>query len=100
MDPRNQQHLGRDNLKNFTMKKTTVISISVILFILCTLQSCRQDGMDFGPENNRLVEKEYQQKLYLKTEKDTMQTTSNLQFDEDGNEIKDPPPKDKDQWKY
>ncbi len=82
------------------MKKTTVISISVILFTLCTLQSCRQDEMDLGPENNSLAEKENQQKLYLKTEKDTMQTTSNLYFDENGNEIKDPPPKDKDQWKY
>ncbi|WP_286770930.1 hypothetical protein [Sphingobacterium sp. 40-24] len=82
------------------MKKTTVISISVILFTLCTLQSCRQDEMDLRPESNSLAEKESQQKLYLQTEKDTMQTTSNLYFDENGNEIKDPPPKDKDQWKY
>jgi hypothetical protein len=55
--------------------------------------------MDQRPENNSLAEKENQQKLYLKTEKDTMQTT-NLHFDENGNEIKDPPPRDKDQWKY
>ncbi|EFK36068.1 MULTISPECIES: hypothetical protein [Chryseobacterium] len=82
------------------MKKTTVISISIILFILCTLQSCRQDEMEIVPEENSLAEKENQQKLYLKTENDTLQTTSNLSFDADGNEIKDPPPKDKDQWKH
>ncbi|WP_241282645.1 hypothetical protein [Chryseobacterium timonianum] len=82
------------------MKKTTVISISIILFTLCGLQSCRQDEMDLVPESNSLVEKENQQKLYLKTENDTLQTTSNLSFDVDGNEIKDPPPKDKDQWKH
>lgn len=82
------------------MKKTTVISISVILFTLCTMHSCRQDEMDLRPENNNLAEKENQQKLYLKTEKDSMKTTSDLHFDENGNEIKDPPPKDKDQWKY
>lgn len=82
------------------MKKTTVISISIILFTLCALQSCRQDEMDLVPESNSLVEKENQQKLYLKTENDTLQTTSNLSFDVDGNEIKDPPPKDKDQWKH
>ncbi|WP_312336265.1 hypothetical protein [Sphingobacterium sp.] len=82
------------------MKKTTVISISIILFTLCALQSCRQDEMDIVPESNSLAEKENQQKLYLKTENDTLQTTSNLSFDVDGNEIKDPPPKDKDQWKH
>ncbi|WON94339.1 hypothetical protein [Sphingobacterium sp. UGAL515B_05] len=82
------------------MKKTTVISILIILFTLCALQSCRQDEMDLVPESNSLVEKENQQKLYLKTENDTLQTTSNLSFDVDGNEIKDPPPKDKDQWKH
>ncbi|MDQ1805023.1 hypothetical protein RAH57_13570 [Chryseobacterium sp. CKR4-1] len=82
------------------MKKTTVISISIILFTLCALQSCRQDEMQIVPEGNRLAEKENQQKLYLKTENDTLQTTSNLSFDVDGNEIKDPPQKDKDQWKH
>lgn len=82
------------------MKKTTVISISIILFTLCALQSCRQDEMDIVPESNSLAEKENQQKLYLKTENDTLQTASNLSFDVDGNEIKDPPPKDKDQWKH
>ncbi|WP_394678734.1 hypothetical protein [uncultured Sphingobacterium sp.] len=82
------------------MKKTTVISISIILFSLCTLQSCRQDEMEIVPEKNSLAQKENQQKLYLKTENDTLQTTSNLSFDADGNEIKDPPPKDKDQWKH
>ncbi|WP_123868082.1 hypothetical protein [Chryseobacterium lactis] len=82
------------------MKKTTVISISIILFTLCTLQSCRQDEMDIVPESKSLAEKENQQKLYLKTENDTLQTASNLSFDVDGNEIKDPPPKDKDQWKH
>ncbi|WP_333621043.1 hypothetical protein [Sphingobacterium multivorum] len=82
------------------MKKTTVISISIILFTLCALQSCRQDEMDIVPESSSLAEKENQQKLYLKTENDTLQTTSNLSFDVDGNEIKDPPPKDKDQWKH
>ncbi|WP_353151558.1 hypothetical protein [Chryseobacterium sp.] len=82
------------------MKKTTVISISIILFTLSALQSCRQDEMDLRPENNRLAQKENKQKLFLKTENDTLQTTANLQFDENGNEIKDPPPKDKDQWKH
>ncbi len=82
------------------MKKTTVISISIILFTLCALQSCRQDEMDIVPESKSLAEKENQQKLYLKTENDTLQTASNLSFDVDGNEIKDPPPKDKDQWKH
>lgn len=64
------------------------------------MHSCRQDEMDLRPENSNLAEKEIQQKHYLKTEKDTMKTTSDLHFDENGNEIKDPPPKDKDQWKY
>lgn len=80
------------------MKKTTVISISIILFTLCALQSCRQDEMDIVPKSKSLAEKENQQKLYL--ENDTLQTTSNLSFDVNGNEIKDPPPKDKDQWKH
>ncbi|WP_156167757.1 hypothetical protein [Sphingobacterium sp. Ag1] len=82
------------------MKKTTVISISVILFTLCALQSCRQDEMDIAPETSSLAEKENQQNLYLKTETDSLQTSSDLQFDGDGNEIKDPPPKDKDQWRH
>lgn len=82
------------------MKKTTVISISVILFTLCTLQSCREDEMVLIPESNSLAEKENQQNLYLKTETDSLQVPLDLQFDGDGNEIKDPPPKDKDQWKY
>ncbi|WP_426477518.1 hypothetical protein ACP3T3_20205 [Chryseobacterium sp. CBSDS_008] len=82
------------------MKKTTVISISVVLITLCILQSCRQDEMDVAPERNSVVEKEIQQNLYLKTEKDTLQISSNTYLDENGNEIKDPPPKDKDQWKH
>jgi len=80
------------------MKKTTVISLSIILFSLCALQSCKQNEMDLAPENNSLVEKEYQQKVYLKKESDSMQTKTNLHFDENGNVIPDPPPKDKDQW--
>lgn len=56
--------------------------------------------MEIVPERNSLAEKENQQKIYLKTENDTLQTTSNLNFDAYGNEIKDPPPKDKDQWKH
>lgn len=82
------------------MKKTTVISLSIILFSLFAAQSCRQDEMDIAPENNSLVEKEYQQKVYLKTASDTMHTTANYHFDENGNIIPDPPPKDKDQWRY
>lgn len=82
------------------MKKTSVISISIILLALYSLQSCRQDNMDTVPENNSLVEKEHQQKLSLKSTHDSLATTSELQFDENGHEIADPPPKDKDQWRY
>lgn len=89
----------RDILKNFTMKKSTVISISVILFALHSLQSCRQDEMDMMPENNTLASKKYQQKIYHKTEKDSIQTTSEFSSDDSEFEIDDPPPKDKDQWK-
>ncbi|PUV24403.1 hypothetical protein [Sphingobacterium athyrii] len=80
------------------MKKTKVISLSIILLSLSVLHSCRQDEMDIAPENNNLVEKEYQEKVHLKTENDSTQTTASLYFDEKGNEIVDPPPKDKDQW--
>lgn len=70
-----------------------------MLFTLFTVQSCRQDENELVPDRNSLVKKKDQQKLYLKTANDTLKTTSNLSFDADGNEIKDPPPKDKDQWK-
>ncbi|MGG7466769.1 hypothetical protein [Chryseobacterium arthrosphaerae] len=50
------------------MKKTTVISISIILFSLCTLQSCRQDEMEIVPEKNSLAEKENQQALFKNRE--------------------------------
>lgn len=82
------------------MKKTSVISISIILVALYSLQSCRQDNMDTSTENNSLVEKEYQQKLSLKSVNDSIVTTSEIKFDENGNEIADPPPKDKDQWRH
>ncbi len=72
----------------------------IILLSVCVLQSCRQDEMDITPEHHHLVEKTSRQRLYLKTENDTMNATSNFTFDENGNEIVDPPPKDKDQWKF
>ncbi|MFC3356049.1 hypothetical protein [Sphingobacterium zeae] len=55
--------------------------------------------MNQAPEISNLGNKESRQSLLLKTEKDTLQTTANILLDQDGNEIKDPPPKDKDQWK-
>lgn len=56
--------------------------------------------MDKAPENTNLVQKEIQKTTYQKTESDTVKTTSNLQFDDSGVEIADPPPKDKDQWRH
>ena len=56
--------------------------------------------METLPENNSLVEKEYQQKLSLKSANDSVVITSEIKFDENGNEIADPPPKDKDQWRH
>lgn len=82
------------------MKKTTVISISIILFALYSLQSCRETEMDQVPESNVSVEKKYTKKEYMKTENDSLQSDSVVQFDEHGNEIIDPPPKDRDQWKH
>ncbi|WP_157761366.1 hypothetical protein [Chryseobacterium camelliae] len=82
------------------MKKKTVISISIILFSLCSTESCRQDEMDMAPENTSLVQKGKQKTTYQKTENDTVKTASNLQFDDSGVEIADPPPKDKDQWRH
>lgn len=68
--------------------------------MLCTVQSCERDDMNLAPEISNLGNKENKQNLSFKTEKDTLQTTSNILLDHDGNEIKDPPPKDKDQWKH
>ncbi|WP_124535610.1 hypothetical protein [Chryseobacterium sp. KBW03] len=82
------------------MKKKTIISISIILFSLCSMESCRQDEMDMAPENTSLVQKGKQKTTYQKTENDTVKTASNLQLDESGVEIADPPPKDKDQWRH
>lgn len=57
------------------------------------MESCRQDEMDMAPENTRLVQKEKQKTTYQKTENDTVKTASNLQFDDSGVEIADPPQK-------
>lgn len=81
------------------MKNKTVISISVFIFMLCTVQSCERDDMNLAPEISNLGSKGSKQNLLLKAEKDTLQMTTNILLDRDGNEIKDPPPKDKDQWK-
>jgi len=82
------------------MKKTKIISISIILVSLYALQSCRQEEMDQIPENDLSVEKNYTKKEYMKNENDSLKSNSVVQFDEHGNEIIDPPPKDRDQWKH
>jgi hypothetical protein len=56
--------------------------------------------MDMAPENTSLVQKEKQKTTYQKTENDTVKTASNLQFNDSGVEVADPPPKDKDQWRH
>lgn len=81
------------------MKKTTIISIAIILFSLCTFQSCRQDETEMVPEYTSLERNDKQEMTYLKTEKDTVKTAANLHLDHSGVAIADPPPKDKDQWK-
>lgn len=82
------------------MKKKTVISIALILFSVCALQSCRQDEMELAPENTSLVPKGKQETTYQKRENDTVKTVANVQLDDTGVAIADPPPKDKDQWKH
>ena len=78
----------------------TVISISIILFSLCSSYSCRADEMDIVPENRTLVENINQGSHLEKSGTDSAQTKTAPLFDENGNPIADPPPRDKDQWRH
>lgn len=83
------------------MKKTTVISISVILLEICILYSFKE-GNEMGqePEKKDLVDNINM--TSGKKTKESVKLTTSLDFNienKDGSTISDPPPKDKDQWK-
>ena len=77
----------------------TIISISIVLFSLCNIYSCREDEMDIIPENKTSVVKTNQERNFESKKTDSSNATTNLLFDENGNQIADPPPRDKDQWR-
>lgn len=80
-----------------TSKK--IISSSIIIYALCTVFSCGESEADIIPNHNILAEKEAAVKLINKSTNDSVHSGSNLKLDENGNEITDPPQKDKDQWR-
>ncbi|MCL1666548.1 hypothetical protein M2T82_00580 [Elizabethkingia ursingii] len=82
------------------MTKATIISISVIIFTLSTMQSCRDNEIDPEPENKVLSEKIRTENVNKKTDSDSLQTAPTYLVGENGNETADPPPKDRDQWKH
>lgn len=81
------------------MKKTTVISITIMLFSFCALQACREYEMDIEPDHGNQASKEYRQRMYQKIEADSVKAPV-LYFDGKESQVADPPPKDKDQWRY
>ena len=77
----------------------TIISISIVLFALSSIYSCRQDEMDIVPNNESLVSAEKKNNVSSKSG-DTLQASENLHNDQGGSEVADPPQKDKDQWRH
>lgn len=72
----------------------------MIFFSLCAMKSCREQEIDLLPEKADPAEKIHYEKVYMKTEKDSVESPRELYLDGNGNEVFDPPPKDRDQWKY
>jgi hypothetical protein len=100
LEPRIQTTPGRDNQKKFTMKKTTVISLLMLLPSLSALHSCRWEEMDPTPDDLTLANKKLTEEEYSKKENDSINAVVELTPDEDDSLPSDPPPKDKDQWRY
>ncbi|WP_123947346.1 hypothetical protein [Chryseobacterium pennae] len=78
--------------------KKTIISITLMLLAFASIYSCRIDDMDQQTENQITLVKNQEKRNYLRSNKDSVQTSQNHDFNENESTVLDPPPKDRDHW--
>lgn len=78
--------------------KKTIISITLILSAFATVYSCRNDDMDQLTEKQIPTVKNQQNRIYSRSDSDSLQTYGDYLFRENESPKLDPPPKDRDHW--
>jgi len=80
------------------MKKSTIISIAIILGGVLNLSSCREDDIDQMAKSNTSIMEKHKKNQVMKNTQDSITVNTLSNSEENGSTLADPPPKDRGQW--
>ncbi|OCA77125.1 hypothetical protein BBI01_01285 [Chryseobacterium artocarpi] len=80
------------------MKKSTIISLVMILTSIGTLSSCREDEMDQMEKTQPPLIEKNNKNMSMRNIQDTLTVSTNSNANDNETSQEDPPPKDRGQW--